>query len=194
MHFLYLTFFLGSLQSEIESINQIQILEKKIEETNKSKEFLESELNEFRNDIILLSDEINILSKKIKNINSQNVIENHFEELAVDKNSSENLNKLILKNFEKFKVGLEIMLKQNKELKEKESKYFSQKEDNDLTLKFEKTVLVNNMVDELNNQLIHWGRELKFSAFNYLTENSDQPQQSTDSNVKQTLTSDNVIL
>jgi hypothetical protein len=135
-----------------------------------------------------------MLSKKIKHNNNQNVIENHFEESAVDKNTSENLNKLILKNFEKFKVGLEIMLKQNKELKEKESKYSSQKEDNDLTLKFEKIILVNNLVDELNTQLIQWGRELKFSAINYFTENSDQPQQSLDANVKQLLTSDNVIL
>lgn len=90
-----------SLLNEIESVNEIQNLEKKIEEINKHKENLETELNDFRTDLNYIINNIQVLNKKLPNGNNST---------ASDANEETKLNKLALNCFDKFKNDFELIL------------------------------------------------------------------------------------
>jgi len=157
---------------------------------------LENELNEFRIDANILLDEINILSKKIK---SSSLQDNSLEESLVDKAITDNsnvveaikLNKICIRNFEKLKNELEVVIRRSKESKEKEIKNNIQQEDRDYSSACEKLILNNKFIDELNNQVFQWESDLKLSALQYFSDNSDQIQQNAE-NLNQSNTLGNV--
>ena len=168
--------------SEIESINEFQLLERKIDESNKCKENLENELNEFRNDVKILLEEISQLSAKLK---KQSIFDKGYEEHTVEKASADitnkkdslKLNKIILLSFENLKNEFEFMQKNYRVFKEKELKESTLKEDKEMGILYEKLVLNNIYIDELNNHMFQCGSESRLAEVQYVMENGDQSLQ-----------------
>lgn len=57
----------NSFLAEMQTVNELQVLEKKLEDLNKHKEQLENELNEFKDDLNLSLNGVNYINKRIAN-------------------------------------------------------------------------------------------------------------------------------
>ncbi len=158
------------------------MLEKKIDESNKSKENLENEFNEFRNDVKILLEEMSQLSGRLK---KQSLFDKVYEDQMVEKESHDitnkmeslKLNKRILKSFENLKIELELMQKNYKVSKEKELKESTLKEDKEMAILYEKLILNNIYADDLNNQMFQCSSELRLKEVQCINENGEKPQQ-----------------
>ena len=110
------------MYSEIESLNQLQTLEKKIEEINKNKDNLENELNEFRNDLNIIVENIQNIYKTIlthndikaeKKHHANKITVDQLQQLNNEKNDiyeSNKLNKIALAHLEKLKDEFDILI------------------------------------------------------------------------------------
>lgn len=96
-----------SFLSEMQSVTEIEVLEKKIDELNKHKEQLETDLNEFKSDLNVALSNINYINKKLPN----------FE---VPKNTDEKVSKVVLGLTEHLKSHIESLnlAEHNKEYEE----------------------------------------------------------------------------
>lgn len=96
-----------SFLSEMQSVTEIEILEKKIDEISKHKEGLESELNNLKSDINSALSNINHINKKIPNYEAPKIIE-------------EASNKIIISLTENLRSRIDELnlFDQNKELEE----------------------------------------------------------------------------
>lgn len=92
-----------SLLAEIESANEIQRLEKKIEEIISHKDQLETELNEFKLDLNQLVTNIQVVNKKIPKQNTSTETES-------DSDTGAKLNKQALMYFNRLKADLESII------------------------------------------------------------------------------------
>lgn len=57
----------GSFAEEVETVNELEVLKKQLEDLNKHKEHLENELNEFKDDLNLSLNGVNYINKRLAN-------------------------------------------------------------------------------------------------------------------------------
>ena len=120
----------SSLFNEIHS-DEMQTLEKKIEEINKGKDLIEVELNEFKADLNLLLVNIQSMNKKLPHLNAAH--ENkELDEIKLNSLDDGKVNKQALSLFDKLKNDLEVYFTGNekKNYEELAKKIESLKNDN----------------------------------------------------------------
>ena len=135
----------GSLFSEIHS-NELQVLEKNIEELNKHKENLENELFEFKTDLNVLVKNMHTFNKKLP-VNQQDPskIEVEMDLLKLDENKP---SKHALTQFDKLKNELDAIFLNYSKLNEARNQEDLNKKLDDL--KLDNTFLIDNLVSLFN--------------------------------------------
>jgi chromosome segregation ATPase len=100
-------------------VNDLERLEKNIQDLNKNKDTLECELNEFKNDLNYLINNIESLNRKLPNSSSSSDIDRDKigETVAIEASAApnhhhakENINKQTISTFDRFKHDLEQLL------------------------------------------------------------------------------------
>ena len=170
--------FLGSLFSEIESLNQLQLLEKKIEDLTIQKDQLQTEVNEFRIDSNLLIDNIVDFNKKIydhliaKNkiifdkTNDKSILISILNYADENKNtlSSKIFNNKAVNYFDKLKKHFEIIITNlNVHTDDLNNYKISNEIDNSINNKDNLNLMIK-FVDELNEKIYKLDKTLNTSS------------------------------
>ena len=170
--------FLGSLFSEIESLNQLQLLEKKIEDLTIQKDQLQTEVNEFRIDSNLLIDNIVDFNKKIydhliaKNkiifdkTNDKSILISILNYADENKNtlSSKIFNNKAVNYFDKLKKHFEIIITNlNVHTDDLNNYKISNEIDNSINNKDNLNLMIK-FVDEFNEKIYKLDKTLNTSS------------------------------
>jgi protein bicaudal D len=102
----------NSLMNEIQTVDELQRLEIKLEEVNRHKCELEGELVEFKSDVSQMLDSIHVINKKLPQVNPKSPNQQSHENSPPPPPPppDSKLNKLALNSIEKLKHDLDFML------------------------------------------------------------------------------------